>query len=152
MRSWLVGFVMFGLAYAVLVVGMTIYTWPTARDVPTLEDELPRELEARVVEALAVSGPTPQSPYALDYIPVEGHDHPAIRFANGHTLMLEAGLPEREVEAVAQRYVELIDYHVTEARISQVERSLVVLLVPLLTFGLFAWLARWLWNRLARIQ
>lgn len=153
MRSWLVGFVIFGLAYAVIVAGIGMYTWPaldTARH-GTFEDDLAASQRA-AIQSVDIERGSPRLDETRRYALALDEDVPAIHMINGHVIALEPGTSRKTAVAIAEAYLERIEHYLMEARVSQARRLIAVLIVPLVTFISFAWLARILWNKLLHVN
>ncbi|MDZ7685762.1 MAG: hypothetical protein U5O39_12770 [Gammaproteobacteria bacterium] len=153
MRSWLIGFVVFGLAYAVIVAGIGVYTWPTLDTARhgTFEDDL-AAVHRTAVDSVRVERNSHQADEAHRYSLTLNEDVQAIHMVNGHVIVLEPGTSRETAVAIAEAYLDRIEHYLTEARVSQTRRLIAILFVPLVTFMFFAWFARILWNKLLQVH
>lgn len=159
MRSWLVGFIVFGVAYAVFVIAIFAVNWPTLehpRLHTTLESKLPETVRDLVIKVVRRSGlPGIDSNFEIrekSYELQDGSFASTIVIINGHLLILEKNTTSEAATRVAERYVKLIETHIERRSRQQRNQMLGVLFVPLGIFALFAFPARWLWNRLLKVQ
>ncbi len=156
MKSWLIGFVIFGVAYAVIVGAIAFYTWPTIADISRarLDHALPFEQRSQIVSVELNPGEISvrTDRYDLSASETEGDGVTVVRVFNGHDLILVPQVPEEVAHQIGADYAALVDEYLIEAKVSQIERLLVALVVPLATFVLFAWLARVLWRKLMLLE
>lgn len=159
MRSWLAGFLAFGLAYAVFVIAIFVVNGPTLQSphlYGTLENKLPESARSSVIRVFKQPGLAGiGANYAIKkqaYELQDGSFTSTILVANGHVVVLEKDTATEVAVIVAGQYVKLIETHVKKIKRERLGQMLGVLLVPLVIFALFAFLFRWLWNKLLNLQ
>ena len=158
MRNWLVGYVVFALMYTIIVGVIFVADWPTLqhpRLYGTLEDKLPENLRSyiRKVESRSPSGD--ETPFVIRN-PANTRQAVSvgatITMINGHVIVLEQDAGEEIVQEIAQQYLDLLENYVGRASNNHIIRLFSVLFMPLLTFIIFGYFARWLWIKLLRLQ
>ena len=159
MRSWLVGFIVFGIAYAVFVIAIFAVNWPTLENprlYTTLESKLSDSVRASVVKVVRHSAfPETDANFVIEeqaYELEDGYLTSAITIINGHLIVLRKNTTFEQASVIAQQYVGLIESRVERNSREQLTRLLGVLFIPLGVFIFFTFPARWLWNQLLKLH
>jgi len=161
MRSWLAGFLAFGFAYTAFVVAIYVNDWPTFNN-PHLYGTLDAHLSASASESVLRASnkrsavkETFETYYVVlnDSFELEdGSFTSSIVLANGHVLVLKPNTPPTTAVAVADEYVDLVKAQVVKASQQHEAQMFTILLIPLVLFSLFAFFARWLWNKISTLR
>jgi len=159
MRSWLIGFVVFGIAYAVFVIAIFAVNWPTLKNprlYNTLEIKLSDSVRASVVKVVRHSSfPEVDSNFVIEeqaYELEDGSLTATITIINGHLIVLRKNTTIEQARVIAQQYVGLIKSRVERNSRGQLNQLLGVLFIPLGIFIFFTFPARWLWNQLLKLH
>jgi hypothetical protein len=159
MRSWLVGFVVFGIAYAIFVIAIFAVNWPTLQNprlYTTLESKLSDSIRDSVVKVVRHSAfPKVDSNFIIEdqaYELEDGSLTSTIAIINGHLIVLRMNTTVEEARVIAQQYVSLIESRVERKSREQLTQLLGVLFIPLGIFVFFTFPARWLWNQLLKLH
>jgi hypothetical protein len=159
MRSWLIGFVVFGIAYAVFVIAIFAVNWPTLKNprlYNTLESKLSDSVRASVVKVVRHSAfPEVDSNFVIEeqvYELEDGSLTATIAIINGHLIVLRGNTTIEQARVIAQQYVGLIESRVERKSQEQLTQLLGVLFIPLGIFIFFTFPARWLWNQLLKLH
>lgn len=159
MRSWLAGFLAFGFAYTAFVVAIYVNDWPTFQNphlYGTLEAKLSDSASESVLKASKTAAKdTVDTYYVLlneSFELEDGSFTSSIVLANGHVLVLKPNTPSTTAVAIADEYVGLIMAQVKKASQQHEAQMFTILLIPLVLFTLFAFFARWLWNKISKLR
>ncbi len=159
MRSWLLGFIVFGIAYAVFVIAIFAANWPTLENprlYATLESKLSDSVRTLVVKVVRHSAfPETDSNFVIEeqaYELEDGYLTSAITIINGHLIVLRKNTTSEQASVIAQQYVGLIESRVERKSREQLNQLLGVLFIPLGIFIFFTFPARWLWNQLLKLH
>ena len=159
MRSWLVGFVVFGIAYAIFVIAIFAVNWPTLQNprlYTTLESKLSDSVRGSVVRVVRHADfPEIDSNFVIEeqaYELEDGSLTSTIAIINGHLIVLRMNTNFEEAKVIAQQYVSLIESRVERKSREQLGQLLGVLFIPLGIFIFFTFPARWLWNQLLKLH
>jgi hypothetical protein len=159
MRSWLVGFIVFGIAYAIFVIAIFAVNWPTLQNprlYSTLESKLSDSIRGSVVKVVRHSAfPEVDSNFTIEeqaYELEDGSLTSTIAIINGHLIVLRMNTTLEEARVIAQQYVSLIESRVERKSREQLTQLLGVLFIPLGIFIFFTFPARWLWNQLLKLH
>ena len=159
MRNWLVGFVVFGIAYAVFVIAIFAVNWPTLENprlYTTLESKLSDSVRDSVIKVVRRSAfPEIDSNFSVNeqaYELEDGSLTSTIAIINGHLIILQMNTTAEQARVVAQQYVGLIESRVARKSREQLSQLLGVLFIPLGVFIFFTFPARWLWNQLLKLH
>ena len=161
MKSWLAGFLAFGFAYTAFVVAIHVYDWPTFES-PHLYGTLEADLTDSASESVlkAFNKPSAVTETSVDLYVVRNDSYEmeddtftaTIVLANGHVLVLKPNTPPETAVKVADEYVGLVNRHVERITGEHKARMFMILLIPLVLLTLFAFFARWLWNKLLKLD
>lgn len=159
MRSWLIGFIVFGIAYAVFVIAIFAANWPTLENpglYATLESKLSDSVRALVVKVVRHSAfPETDSNFVIEEQEYELEDSSltsVIKIINGHLIVLQKNTTIEQARVIAQQYVGLIESRVEKNSRKKLTDLLGVLFIPLGIFIFFTFPARWLWNQLLKLH
>ena len=160
MKSWLAGFLAFGFAYTVFVVAIYLYDWPTFESphlYGTLETSLPDSARESVLRSFNKSSFVKEPSDKLYVVQADAYEleddtfTSTIILTNGHVLVLKPNTPPETAVVIADEYVGLVNKHLERITGEHKAQMFMILLIPLILFALFAFLARWLWNKLLKL-
>ena len=155
---WLTGFIVFGIAYAILVSAIFVKNWPTLeqpRLYATLEQQLSVKSRAAVISVEKNPRTSTQGQrYVMGRLGslVDGSLTWQVIVPNGDTLVFDQTASEDLVKKVAEEYVGLL-----QARVDRFDKDVkvqmfVVIVIPITLLILFAFFSRWIWNRIPKIR
>jgi hypothetical protein len=162
MRSWLAGFLTFGLVYTLFIVAMFAFDWPTLKQphlYSTMESQLPESVQGAILKVLVKSEQLPgvdgEATYRISPRSFQLKDDTvadAIVFVNGNVIVLEENTPAESAIEIAQAYEILLESQVEKVARHFTSRLILLLLVPLTLFAMFAFFSRWLWNKVLQLH
>ena len=159
MRSWLTGFLAFGLAYTAFVTAIYVNDWPTFANphlYGTLEAKLSDSNRESVLKASKSASLVNHASDALYVLVNDGKQDgsfiSSIVLTNRHTLWLKPKTTPGTAENIAGEYVGLVNAHVKKTSQKHEAQMYTVLLIPLILLTLFAFFARWLWNKISKLD
>jgi len=151
MRSWLIGFVVFGVSYTLIVSAIAYFSWPAPADVGrygTFEAELAPEVREHITSVrIDPASAGASSPWVIESGPPD-----LIRLNNGHVVVARAGLPRTRVEALAREYSAIVEARLIDKKVRLTAVLIAVLVIPLSTFVVFAFVLRLIWNKLWHVR
>ena len=164
LRSWAGGLTVFGLFYAIIIVALFVWQWPSIRDPNinlTPEKNLPEASQSfiyRILKSKSGDG-SDDSPFLtlVPYVyPMQKTDPvvylDTVRMANGHTIVFKADTPDQKIDEIARQYVEVLyNRHVQETT-DTIGRLLLTLFVPIFTVAVFAWGGNKLWSAIQNLD
>ncbi|MBT5201820.1 MAG: hypothetical protein HOL98_00050 [Gammaproteobacteria bacterium] len=154
---WLTGFIVFGIAYAIMVSAFFVKNWPTLeqpRLYGTLEQQLAVDSRSAVIsiEKNPRTGTQGQR-YVMSQSGslAEGSLSWKVIVPNGDTIVFDQTTSEDLAKKVAEEYVGLL-----QARVDRLDKDLkvqmfFVIVIPITLLILFAFLSRWIWNRIPKM-
>ena len=155
---WLTGFIVFGIAYAILVSAIFVKNWPTLEQ-PRLYGTLEQQLSVKSRAAVISVEKNPRTRtqgqrYVMGRLGslVDGSLTWQVIVPNGDTLVFDQTASEDLVKKVAEEYVGLL-----QARVDRFDKDVkvqmfVVIVLPITLLILFAFFSRWIWNRIPKIR
>jgi len=163
-RSWVGGLALFGLFYAVLIIALSVWQWPTLAKPylnMTFEDKLSAEAQGFVMSIFkskaALEEPRPSYELLADNFSVADEVgaaayHDVARMVNGHVIVFESGTSEPRMDEIATQYLEILREHQINETTSAIIRLFFTLFIPVLTVGLFAWAGNSLWSAIQKLN
>lgn len=146
---WLLGFLVFGFAYAAFVVGIYWTKAPTLANPDlfrTLESELPGAQQQAISEVLVDRRRvTSDTRYEIQ----QTADTTSVITRNGHVITLKPESTKRQAQAIGEQYVRLVEAHAARLALNEKNQMVIVIMLPLIVFSLFVFFARWLWKQLS---
>lgn len=154
---WLTGFVVFGVAYAILVFGFFVKDWPSLEQ-PRLYGTLEQQLavHARSVVISIEKNPrtgTQGQRYVMSQSGslVDGSLSWQVIVPNGDTIVFDQTTSEDLAKKIAEEYVGLLQMRVDRLDKDLKIQMFFVIVMPITLLIFFAFLSRWIWNRIPKI-
>jgi hypothetical protein len=154
---WLTGFIVFGIAYAMLVSAFFVMNWPSLEQ-PRLYGTLEQQLSVNSRSAVISIEKNPRKGtqgqrYVMGQSDslVDGGPSWQVIVPNGDTIVFDQTTSEDFAKDIAEEYVGLL-----QTRVDQLDKDLkvqmfFVIVIPITLLILFAFLSRWIWNRIPKI-
>ena len=154
---WLTGFIVFGIAYALLVLAIFVKNWPSLEQ-PRLYGTLEQHLSTASQSAVIRIVKNPQlGTQGERYIVKKSNALADGSFAreviapNGDTIVLDQNTSDEAANKIAEEYVDLLQMRVDGLGAELKVQMFIVILIPILLLILFAFFSRWIWNRIPKL-
>jgi len=154
---WLTGFIVFGLAYGIMVFAIFVKNWPSLeqpRLYGTLEQHLSTASQSAVIRIVKNPQLGTQGERYIVRPPnvlADGSFAREVIAPNGDTIVLDQNTSDEAANKIAEEYVDLLQIRVDGLGAELKVQMFFVILIPILLLILFAFFSRWIWNRIPKI-